>query len=76
MSLTVRQLRTYLSHIPRIRASELLDSAMVASVPHLEAEARQELLDAWQEDAGLGARDEQVERVSFEDFVTEIRKGI
>ncbi len=51
---------------------------MVASVPYMDSEDRQELIENWQHIAGneTQANEEKYDRVSFADFQNEIKRGL
>lgn len=83
MRMTVRQLQTWLAHIEVIKASEALEAGTVAALPHMDQENRQEIVGGWQEIVDPGSSSEiggsetgGIERISFEDFRTQIKQGV
>jgi hypothetical protein len=76
MRLTLRQLSVYLEHIPAIMAKEALTQSMVASMPYMDDDTRNEVLRDWQAVAGHEVTAGVPERVSGDDVIEAIKERV
>lgn len=76
MRLTLRQLSVYIGHIPTIMAKEAMTSSVIASMPYMDDETRNEVLRDWQIVSGGEASVGVPDKIEFKDFAQEIKQRI
>ena len=76
MRMSLRQLHRYLEHAVALRAEENLTAVALKGLQYLETDDRREVLEQWQELAGIEPEGPELIRVTFEEFKQEIRHRI
>lgn len=74
MRLTLRQLNRYLGYINQITCDEALMQATAATIPHMDEEARADIIRNWRGIAGI--RTPEPPRETLDDFMNQqVRRG-
>lgn len=77
MRMTLRQLGLYLGHIPSIMAREAITNSIVAAMPHMDEDVRQQVLHEWSIAANPGQKPPtSSEKIGFDDFASEIKQRL